>query len=102
MAVNGTEVSVLVCPFIPDGNAVVRQVLDVGIALKEPKKLVDDGFKVDFLGRKQREAVVEVEPHLITEYADRPGSCPVALPHATFLDVAQHFQILFHGSQNYF
>ena len=53
MAVDRTEVPVLVGPFVPDGYLVVVQVLDVGIALDEPQQFIDNRTQMQFLGRQQ-------------------------------------------------
>ena len=50
MAVDRTKVSVFVGPFVPDGDPVVLEVLDVGVTADEPEELVDDGLKVYLLG----------------------------------------------------
>lgn len=47
-AVNGAEVAVYICPVIPNAHAVFLEIFDVCIASDEPKKLMDDGFKVAF------------------------------------------------------
>ena len=47
MAVHRTQVSVLIGPFVPDGDAVVLQELDVGVSGEEPQELVDDGTRTD-------------------------------------------------------
>ena len=73
MAVDGTKVAVLVGPFIPDGYAVLLEVLYVGVPGDEPQEFIDDGLEVHLLGGKQRESVRKVESHLIAEYA--LGAC---------------------------
>lgn len=43
-AVDATEVAIFVGPFVPDIDVIFFEVLDVGIALKEPEEFVDDAF----------------------------------------------------------
>jgi hypothetical protein len=43
MTVNGTEVAVLIRPFVPDGDFVVLKIFDVGVALQEPQQLIASG-----------------------------------------------------------
>ncbi len=97
MAVDGAEVAVLIRPFVPDFDARLVQGLDVGVAGEEPQQLMDDGFQVQLLGRQKREAGAQVEPHLITENAHRPGAGAVALGNALVADVTEKVEILFHG-----
>jgi hypothetical protein len=53
IAVDRAKVAVGVGPLVPDADAVVLQVSDVGVALQEPEQLVDDGLEVDLLGGEQ-------------------------------------------------
>lgn len=76
-------------PLVPNRHPVVVQVLDVGVAVQEPKQFVDDRAQVEFLGRQARKTGLQVEPHLMAEYADRSGSGAVALPDAVVADVLQ-------------
>ena len=89
MTVDRAEVAVFVRPFVPDGYAVVLEVLDVGIACDEPQELMDYGFEVDFLRGEEGEAFAEVEAHLIAEHALGAGTGAVRLHDAVFTDVAK-------------
>ena len=40
--IDGTEVAIRVGPFVPDGDFVVVQILDVGVAAEQPQQFVDD------------------------------------------------------------
>ena len=44
LAVNRAELAVLIGPLVPDADAVLAQVADVGVALEEPQQLVNDGL----------------------------------------------------------
>ena len=57
LAVDRAEVAVLVGPFVPDGDAVLVEIVDVGVAAQEPQQLVDDGLQMQLLGGDQRKAV---------------------------------------------
>ena len=96
MAVDGAQFAVLVGPIVPDGDALVVQGLDVGVAGEEPQKFVDDGFQVQLLGRQQRKAGAQVEPHLIAEDALGAGAGAVALEHAFGPDVTEQVEVLLH------
>ena len=86
LAVHRAEFAVLIGPLIPDGDAVVFQVFDVGAALQEPQQLMDDGFQVALLGGDQRETFGEVEAHLVAEHAGGAGAGAVGFMGA----VVQH------------
>ena len=73
-AVDAAEVAILVGPFIPNGNAVVVQILDVGIAFEEPEQLVDDRAQVQLLGGEAGETDSQVEAGLGSE--DGVGAGP--------------------------
>ena len=96
MAIDRAEVTVLVGPLVPDGDTVILEVLDVGVAGDEPEKLVDDGFEVNFLGGQKRETLGEVEAHLVAEDAFGAYSGAVVLDHAGLHYVTQKILILFH------
>ena len=71
-AIDRAEIAVLVGPFVPDRDAVVVEIFDVGVAAQEPQQLVDDRFDVQLLGGDQRKAARQVEAHLMAE--DRAGA----------------------------
>src|SRR5262245_34571878 len=61
--------------------------MHVGRALQEPEQLMDDRLHVQLLGGDEREALAEIEAHLMAEERDRagPGAVPFsgsALAHA--------------------
>ena len=79
VAVDRAELTVRVGPLVPDRHALLVQPLDVGRAGEEPEQLRDHRPGVHALGGEQREAVGEVEAHLVPEDAERPGAGPVGL-----------------------
>ena len=81
---------------VPDMDAVVHQILDVGVAPQEPQQFVDHPLEEHLFGRQQRKALRQVETHLVAEDPLGPGSRAVA-PHDAFrLDPAQQIEVLFH------
>ena len=42
-AVDRSQVAIFICPLVPDGDVVVVQIGDVGVALQEPQQFMDDG-----------------------------------------------------------
>ena len=86
MAVDGAEVAVGAGPLVPDGDFVVVEVLHISVAAQEPQQLVYDGAQMQLLGGEQREAVIQVEAHLVAEDAARPRPRAVLLGHP----VVQH------------
>src|SRR5690349_15090745 len=97
MTVNRTEIAAGVRPFIPDRDAVLLQIADIGVAGEEPQQLVDDRLDMQLLGRDQREALAEVEAHLVAEHALGAGARAVALDDALVENVLQQVVILLHG-----
>ena len=83
MPVNRAQVAVLIGPFVPNGDAMVLEILHVRISGDKPQELVDDRLQVHFFCRKEGKAFRQVEPHLITEHALRARAgavlfhCPV-------------------------
>ena len=96
VAVDRTEVAVLVGPLVPDRDAAVLEPLDVGVAAQEPQQLGEDRAGVHLLGRDQREAGGEVEPHLVAEDAAGPGAGAVALLDAVVEDPGEEVEVLLH------
>src|SRR5690606_11446138 len=94
--VDRPELAPLVRPLVPDRHAVALQVLDVGVPGEEPQKLVDDRAHMQLLRRQQREAVREIEAHLMAEHAECPGSGAVAFPHAALAYRPQQIKVLPH------
>jgi hypothetical protein len=76
-AIDGSEFTIFVSPFIPNPHTMLLQVADIGIALQEPQQLVDNTFEVQFFGSKQREAVFQIETHLVAENGNGSGACPI-------------------------
>src|SRR5437773_2117984 len=69
-AVDATEVSVSVCPFIPNRDAVFVQVAQVRFAAEKPEQLVDDRFEMELFCGEQRESGsyrTQIEPRLRSE-----------------------------------
>src|SRR5690606_19721472 len=75
-AVDRPELAIRVGPLVPDGDAVLAQVGNVGLALEEPEELMHDRFQVQLLRGDEREAVGEVETHLPPEDRSRADARP--------------------------
>jgi hypothetical protein len=63
-------------------HAALLQPAHVAVAAQEPQQLQDDALQVHLLGGHQREALVQVEAHLVAEHAARAGAGAVGLGHA--------------------
>ena len=79
MSVHRAQISVFIGPLVPDGDAVILQVSDVGISRNKPQELVNDGFQVHLLGGEKGKAIGEIETHLVAENALRAGTGAVFL-----------------------
>ena len=96
MAVHRSKVAVFICPFVPNAYLVFVQVLQISVAAQKPQQLIYNRLQMQLLRRKQREAFVEVEAHLVAEYADCPGSCTVTLFYSFGQYAVKQVKILFH------
>src|SRR5215470_16850692 len=96
VAVDRTEIAVLVGPFIPDAHAVLVEIFDIGIAAQEPEQLVDDGFDVQLLGGEKGKATPKVEAHLMAEDRARADAGAVALFDALAEHAFHQVEILAH------
>jgi len=100
-AVDRAQFAVGVGPGVPDFDAVLLQVGDVGVALEKPQQLVDDRFEVQFFGGQHREAGSEVVADLPAEERAGAGAGAVALGRAVVEDVLQEVEVGPHaGSVN--
>ncbi len=97
VTVHRPEIAVCIGPLVPDGDLVVVQVTQVGVALQEPQQLMNDGAQVAFLGGHQRKAVGEVKAHLVAKDTDRARAGAVLLAGTVVTHMAHQVEILFHG-----
>src|SRR6185503_15333511 len=81
----------------PDGDAMLVEISDVGVAGQEPEQLVDDRFQMQLLGGGDRKPFAEVEAHLMTEDRSRASAGAVMLLRAVGKDPFQQVMILAHG-----
>ena len=95
-AIDGSQLTVFVRPFIPDRDAVFLQVLNVRITAQEPQQLVDDRFGMQLLGSDHGKTLAEIEAHLVTEHAECSGAGSIFLAYAGIAYVAHHRQVLLH------
>ena len=81
------EVAVGVGPVVPDRDAVVFQIFNVGLAPQEPEQFMHDRPEGKPLGGQHRKARCEIEAHLMAEDRQRAGARAVALLHAVLENV---------------
>jgi len=96
-AVHGTEVTVLVSPLVPDPDAILLEVADVGVAGQEPEQLMDDGLEVQLLGGHAGKAVAQVEAHLVAEDSPRAGAGPIGTVRTVIENMLHEIEIWAHG-----
>ena len=94
--IHRTQLAILVGPFVPYSHPVFLQVVHIRVALQKPQQFIDDRLQVQLLRRQQREALFQVKPHLVSEYALRARPCAVTLLHPFAEYPLQQIQILFH------
>ena len=98
VAVDRTQVAVGVGPLVPDRDAAVLEPLHVRVTAQEPQQLGEDRPGVDLLGGDQREALTEVEAHLVAEDRPGPGAGAVALLRALVEDPVEEVEVGLHGT----
>ena len=96
-AIDRPELAGLVRPLVPDGDAVLVEIVDIGVAGEKPEQLVDDRFQMQLLGGGEREAVGEVEAHLVAEDRQRAGAGAVVLLRTVGEDPFHQVVVLAHG-----
>ena len=75
------------------------QPADVRVAAEEPEQLDGDGLEVHLLRRHEREALGQVEAHLVAEHAHRAGPGAVALRRALVSTWRDEVLVLGHESK---
>ena len=95
-AIDGTQVSILVGPLVPDAYAMLLQPSHIGVTTQEPQQFIDDGLEVHLLGRQQGESVGQIAAQLIAEHTACACSRAVFLVHTVFHHMAHQIKILFH------
>lgn len=103
MSVDGTQISLRPPearrrlgrrPLVPDAHARILQRLHMGLAAHEPEQLVDDRLDVQRLRREQREALPQIEAHLVPEHPAGAGARAVPPVHAPVEDRAEEIEVL--------
>src|SRR5437660_12860164 len=61
ISIDGTELASRIGPFVPDGDVVLMQPSDVGLAAKEPQQFINNRAQVKLLGCQQRKSVAQIE-----------------------------------------
>lgn len=89
LAVDWSEVAVLVGPLVPDRDSTLLEPPDVGVTTKEPEQLPEHRTRVNSLGCHERESVVQIESHLVTEDTARASTRPITLL-GTFVENSLH------------
>ncbi len=96
LAIDRAKVAILVGPFVPDGDAVVVEIFDVGVAGQEPQELMDDRLQMQLLGGGDGKTVGKVKAHLVAEHRTRPGAGAIATISTVFQHMLQKVEILAH------
>ena len=95
-AIDGAQVAVCISPLVPDGDAVLLEIADIGISFQEPEKFVNDGAEVELLGSEQREALGEIKALLGTEDREGPRAGAIILPRPVIKHEFQEPQVRSH------
>ena len=96
LAIDGSQITVFICPLIPDPDIVFLKVADISAPHQEPEEFVDDGTKVKLLGSQAGKSLAEVIADLSSEDRARAGARSVCALFAVFEHVAEQVQVLPH------
>ena len=96
-SIDRAEIAIGVGPFVPDRNAIVFQILDVGVAFEKPQQFVNDRFQRQLLGGQHRKAGGQIEAHLMAEDRQGAGAGAVMLFRAVSENPFEQVVILIHG-----
>ncbi len=92
--IDRSQLAVAIGPFVPDGDAVLVQPLDIGIAAQEPEQFVDDRLQMNPLGGDQRESGRQVVAELMPENGPGPGTGAVGFGGAALEDQPEQILVL--------
>ena len=95
-AIDRAEIAIGVGPFVPDRDAVVPEIFDVGVAFEKPQQLVHDRLQRQLLGCQHRKSGGQIEAHLMAEDRQRAGSGAVVFLRAVGEDSFEQIVILIH------
>ncbi len=65
--IDGAEVAIFICPFVPDADFVFLEITNVGVATEEPKKFMNDAAKMKLLGGDDGESCAEIIAALLAK-----------------------------------
>src|SRR3954447_14439173 len=95
-SIDRAEIAIGVGPFVPDRNAVVFEIFDVGLAGEKPQQLVHDRLQRQLLRCQHRKSGGQIEAHLVAEDRQRAGTGAVAFLRAVGKDSLKQVVILVH------
>src|SRR4030095_7064832 len=95
-AVNTSEISLCVCPFIPNGHSIFPKVADVGFAAEEPEEFVKNRASVKLLRREQRKSLGEIVADLRTKNGISTRAGPIGLVLAVVEHVTEQIEVGLH------
>ncbi len=96
-AIDRPEIAIGVGPFVPDRDAIVVEIFDVGVAFEEPQQFMHDRLQRQPLGGQHRKAGRQVETHLVPEHRQRAGAGAVMLFRAVRENPFKQVVVLNHG-----
>src|SRR3954452_927197 len=72
--VNRPQLALGICPLVPNCYAMYVEIANIGFAAEEPQQFVDDRLEMHLLRRDEREALCQIETHLVSEDAAGAGA----------------------------
>ncbi len=96
MAVNRPQFTLLIRPVVPDSNSILIQVTDVRVPCQKPEQLVNNRFRVKFLGRHKGKTTFQIKTHLVSKDASDSGPGTIFLLSSAVENLVQQLQINLH------
>jgi hypothetical protein len=89
LAIDRAQIALGIGPFVPDPDAIVLQIFDVGVPGEKPQQFMNDGFGVQLLGGQQGKTIRQRESHLVAKDGERPRTGAVFPAHAMVPDMVK-------------
>ena len=88
-AIDRPQFTIFISPFIPDPDAVLFQVSNIGFPFQKPEQLMDNTFQVYLFGSDKRKSFLQIKPHLVAENTSRPRAGAIVLFDPVFENMLQ-------------
>jgi hypothetical protein len=77
----------------------ILEIFDVCASLQKPKEFMNDSLHEQALGSHRGETLLQIESHLSSEDADRPGAGAITFPGSVVENIPHKIKILLHDAK---